>query len=94
MPRTGAASSCSRSPPRTSSPRHGGPYTPNAIADGPEAGTILSGIFRATVEATEEAVLNALVAAHTVTGRDGNTLYALPIDRTLGLMRAAGRLSA
>ena len=73
-------------------PRHGGPYTPNAIADGPEAGTILSAIFRATVEATEEAVLNALVAAHTVTGRDGNTLYALPIDRTLGLMRAAGRL--
>jgi D-aminopeptidase len=75
-------------------PRHGGPYTPGAIADGPEAGSLLSPIFRATVEATEEAVVNALVAAYTVTGRDGNTLHALPIDRMLGIMRAAGRLQA
>ena len=75
-------------------PRHGAPFTPSAIADGPEAGNILSPLFRATVEATEEAVVNALVAAHTVTGRGGNTLYALPIDRMLGIMRAAGRIQA
>jgi len=75
-------------------PRHGGAYTPTAIADGPEAGQILSGIFRATVEATEEAVVNALVSAHTVIGRDGNTLHALPVDRTLAVLRAAGRLEA
>jgi D-aminopeptidase len=75
-------------------PRHGGPYTPSAIADGPDAGSILSPIFRATMEATEEAVINALVAAHTVVGRDGNTLHALPMDRTLAIMRAAGRLEA
>jgi D-aminopeptidase len=75
-------------------PRHGGPFTPSAIADGPDAGEILSPLFRATVEATEEAVVNALVAAYTVKGRDGNILYALPIDRMLGIMRAAGRIQA
>ena len=29
-----------------------------------------------------------------MTGRDGNTLYALPVDRMLGIMRAAGRIQA
>jgi len=74
-------------------PRDGKPYAPAAVADGSEAGTIISAVFRATVEATEEAVVNALIAAHTTTGRDGNTLYALPVDRTLALLDEAGRLS-
>jgi D-aminopeptidase len=74
-------------------PRHGGPFSPAAIADGGDAGTILSAIFRATVEATEEAVVNALFAAHTTVGRDGNTLHALPVDRTLAALRAVGRLA-
>ena len=74
-------------------PRHGGTYSPKAVADGSEAGAILSAVFRATVEATEEAVVNAMLAAHTTVGRDGNTLHALPVDRLLGVMRAAGRLS-
>ncbi|MDP9185264.1 MAG: P1 family peptidase [Actinomycetota bacterium] len=74
-------------------PRHGGPYSPKAVADGSEAGTILSAVFRATVEATEEAVVNAMLAAHTTTGRDGNVLYALPVDQLLTVMRAAGRLA-
>jgi D-aminopeptidase len=73
-------------------PRHGGAYSPTAIADGTEAGTIVSAVFRATVEATEEAVVNAMLAAHTTVGRDGNVLHALPVDRLLGVMRAAGRL--
>ena len=69
-------------------------FTPAAIADGYAAGGhTMSALFRATVEATEEAVINALVAAHTVTGRSGNTLHALPIDRTLAVLRAAGRLA-
>ena len=38
-------------------------------------------------------VVNALIAAHTVVGRDGHTLHALPIDRTLELLEAAGRLT-
>ena len=40
-------------------------------------------IFDAVAEATEEAALNALVAADTVEGRDGNILYGFPIDRGL-----------
>jgi D-aminopeptidase len=74
-------------------PRDGKPFAPAAVADGSEAGTILSGVFRATVEATEEAVVNALIAAHTTTGRDGNTLHALPVDQTITLLEEAGRLS-
>lgn len=37
-------------------------------------------LFQAAVEAVEEAILNALVAAETMTGRDGNTLHAIPHD--------------
>ena len=74
-------------------PRDGKPFAPAAIADGPQAGTVLSALFRATVEATEEAVVNALIAARTPTGRDGHTLHALPLDRTLTLLDEAGRLA-
>jgi D-aminopeptidase len=34
-------------------------------------------LFDAVIEATEEAILNALLAAETMTGHDGNTVYAL-----------------
>ncbi len=74
-------------------PRDGKAFAPAAIADGPQAGTVLSALFRATVEATEEAVVNALIAARTTTGRDGHTLHALPLDRTLTLLDEAGRLA-
>lgn len=40
----------------------------------------LDALFLAAVESVEEAILNALVAATTMTGRDGNTLHALPHD--------------
>jgi D-aminopeptidase len=43
------------------------------------------------VEATEEAILNALVAAQTMTGRDGVTAHALPHDRLLEAMAKYGR---
>ena len=52
----------------------------------------LSPIFRATVEATEEAVINALVAAKTMTGINGNTAHALPHDRLRNALRKYGRL--
>jgi D-aminopeptidase len=45
------------------------------------------------VESTEAAVLDALFRADTVEGRDGHVVQGLPIDRTLGLLRAAGRLA-
>ncbi len=53
----------------------------------------LDPFFGAVVEATEEAVLDALFRADTVTGRDGHVVEALPVERTLGLLRAAGRLA-
>jgi D-aminopeptidase len=40
----------------------------------------ISPLFWAVIEATEEAIVNALVAARTMTGRDGITAHALPHD--------------
>ena len=48
-------------------------------------------LFEACVDATEEAVVNALLAAETMTGRDGITAHALPHDRVLALMARYGR---
>jgi D-aminopeptidase len=52
----------------------------------------LGDLFEATVEATEEAIVNALVAAETMTGRDGHTADRLPHDRLVEVMRVHGRL--
>ncbi|HEV2127941.1 MAG TPA: P1 family peptidase [Thermomicrobiales bacterium] len=43
--------------------------------------------FSAAIEATEEAVLNALVAAETMTGRDGHTVEAIPHNALMDVMR-------
>lgn len=66
-----------------------------AVADARSGDPWLLGeLFAATIEATDEAVMNALFAADTTVGRDGNTLYAMPVDRVLPLMERAGRLAA
>ena len=52
----------------------------------------LSRIFQGVVEATEEAILNALTMAYTMAGRDGNTIHALPLERLVEVMRNYGRL--
>lgn len=52
----------------------------------------LGGLFRATVESTAESVINSLFKAETVEGRDGHVVPALPIDETLALLKAHGRL--
>ena len=52
----------------------------------------LDPLFAATVEATEEAVLNALWAAVDTTGREGRLVRALPHEPVLALLRAHGRL--
>ena len=44
----------------------------------------LSPLFAATVEATEEAIINALVAAETMTGANDVTVYALPHEQVAG----------
>jgi D-aminopeptidase len=51
----------------------------------------LTPLFAAVVEATEEAILNALLQAETMTGRDGKTAHALPTDRLLEVMTAHAR---
>jgi D-aminopeptidase len=48
-------------------------------------------LFEAAVEATEEAIANALLAAETMTGRDGITAYAVERDRLLEIMARYGR---
>jgi L-aminopeptidase/D-esterase-like protein len=53
---------------------------------------LIDPLFRATVEATEEAVIESMVVNATMTGRDGNTAVALPHDRLLDVMRKYGRL--
>ena len=51
----------------------------------------ISDLFWAAIEATEEAILNTLVAAETLTGRDGITAHALPHDRLIEIMTRYGR---
>lgn len=52
----------------------------------------ISPLLNETVNATEEAIVNALVAAETMEGIDGNTVYALPHDRLRTILRKYGRL--
>jgi D-aminopeptidase len=52
----------------------------------------LDPLFMAAAYATEEAILNALLAAETLTGRDGLTVPALPHDRLQELLRQYNRL--
>jgi len=49
-------------------------------------------VFLGTVQATEEAIINAMIAAETMTGRDGNTVYAIPHDRLIEVMKKYNRL--
>ena len=70
-----------------------------AGADAPRPDRLLpndrmSPLFLATVEATEEAVYNALTTATTVRGRDGHVREALPLDSLRRLLRDAGRIDA
>ena len=47
----------------------------------------ISPLFQATVEATEEAIVNAMVGAQTMTGVDGHTIEALPHDKLTEFMK-------
>jgi D-aminopeptidase len=48
-------------------------------------------LLEAAAEATEAAVVNALLAAETMTGRDGITAHALDHDRLMEVLRTGGR---
>lgn len=52
----------------------------------------LTPFFQATVEATEEAIVNAMVAAETMTGINGNTVPALPTDQLRAILKKYNRL--
>ena len=72
---------------------------PGGIAAGPasstrtlQAVTDMNPLFEATVQATEEAIVNALVAGRTMTGINDNTIFALPHDRLRAILRRYNRL--
>ena len=54
---------------------------------------VLDPIFLATVQATEEAVINAMVAAKTMTGINGRTVIGLPHYRVRAVLRKYNRLA-
>lgn len=53
----------------------------------------LDPLFEATVEATEEAIVNAMVGAKTMVGIDGHTVIGLPHDKLIEVLRKYNRLS-
>jgi D-aminopeptidase len=57
----------------------------------PVTGSALDDYFAAVTEATEEAVLNSLLQAVTVTGRDGNTSHQIPPGALRALVGEYGR---
>ena len=52
----------------------------------------LNPLFEATVQATEEAVVNSMIAAKTMTGINGNTVYAIPHDKLINALAKYNRL--
>ncbi|WP_036153797.1 DmpA family aminopeptidase [Maribacter forsetii] len=52
----------------------------------------ISPLFLGVIEATEEAILNSLLAAKSMTGRDGHEIKSLPIDKVLEILKKYNRL--
>ena len=68
--------------------------TGNHISQGDRISTVnmlapdaMTSLFQAAAEATEEAILNAMCMAETMSGRDGRTVHALPLDLLQDVMR-------
>ncbi len=53
---------------------------------------LINPLFEATVQATEEAIINAMVAAKTMEGVNGNKSYALPHKATLRVLKKYNRI--
>ncbi|MGD9963102.1 MAG: P1 family peptidase [Thermoplasmata archaeon] len=62
-------------------------YTDTLLAD-----RDMNDLFRATVDSTQEAIINSLFKAETTDGRDGHVVPALPIEDTLAILKRYGRL--
>ena len=54
---------------------------------------LIDPLFAATVQATEEAVINAMVAAETMTGIENHRVIALPHDRLREVLKKYNRLA-
>ncbi|AAL82048.1 aminopeptidase [Pyrococcus furiosus DSM 3638] len=54
--------------------------------------SVLSPIFKATAEAVEEAIINSLLQAKTMDGRDNHIRYALPKEELVRIMKKYGRI--
>lgn len=52
----------------------------------------MTSLFLATIEATEEAILNSLFAGETTVGRDGHKIEALPKEKVMEMLREAGKM--
>jgi L-aminopeptidase/D-esterase-like protein len=53
---------------------------------------VIDPLFEAAIDATSEAILNAMLAAETMTGADGLRVHALPHDRLMAALRKYGRV--
>jgi len=65
--------------------------TPNVVPVQMLSNDRISAVFSATVQATEEAIVNALVAAETMKGAGGRVVEALPHDRLQAVLKKYGR---
>jgi D-aminopeptidase len=73
----------------TANPHADAPPGPNTVKT--VSNDRISPLFAATVEATEEAIVNAMVGAKTLTGIDGHTVIALPHDRLQEVLKKYNR---
>jgi L-aminopeptidase/D-esterase-like protein len=55
---------------------------------------VMGPLFDATAQSTEEAIVNAMVGAETMTGADGHTVTALPHDRLKEVLKKYNRVAA
>ncbi len=69
------------------------PYTDNSLIAKTETlrNDVISPLFLATIEATEEAIINSLFAATTTVGKDGHRIEALPVEKVLKIIDAYQR---
>ncbi|MES2777767.1 MAG: P1 family peptidase [Bacteroidota bacterium] len=73
----------------TASPKYNNKYTEESWKVIPKWN--LDPVFRATVEATEEAIINALLAADDMEGKNGNKVFALPHKRLQEILKKYNR---
>lgn len=53
---------------------------------------MINPFFEAVAQATEESIVNAMIAAETMVGRDGNKVYSIPHDRLIAILKKYNRL--